>query len=365
MRKVFFRLLEMMLIFAVLLTCTASCATAGAGAETSIQAEITEGTETVSPETEFAPVTTAQDSVTDEATSAHESEETTEDSESVTAEESTSEPATEPVEKIYQPLDDTALANGANVRIMSWNLLFNSADYPVSSRAPLAAEVIRAYMPDVIGTQETCPEWYEELSYLLSDSYRFVTRKNAKNGDNYSTLWYNTKTVRFVEWGVRNYTEGQNTTMRLVTWAVFERLDGGERFVVTSTHWDVNSGGKYENRIMQQARELVALIEDIREEHPYPMFCAGDYNRVPGTNQYKSFIEWSGFSDAPNVAQSYKRWQHTYHNVGESNFSVGLIDHIFCSPESNVIFYNTIIDSYALDASDHCPVYIDVRLSNS
>ena len=225
--------------------------------------------------------------------------------------------------------------------------------------------MIRAYAPDVIGTQETCPEWYEELSYLLSDSYRFVTRKNAKNGDNYSTLWYNTKTVRLIEWGVRNYTEGQNKTMRLVTWAVFERLDGGERFIVTSTHWDVNSGNKYENRIMQQARELVALIEDIREEHPYPMFCTGDYNRVPGTNQYKSFIEWSGFSDAPNVAESYKRLQHTYHNVGEPIFSVGLIDHIFCSPESNVIFYNTIIDSYAVDASDHCPIYIDICLSDS
>ena len=362
MQKVFFRLVEMMLVFAALLTCIASCNTAGTGAETSAQAEITESTETVSPETESAPVTTVQDSVTEEETSAHESEETMKDSESVTTEEATSAPETEPIEEIYQPLDDTTLADGSSVRIMSWNLLFESADCPVAPRASLAAEVIRAYAPDVIGTQETCPEWYEELSYLLSDSYRFVTRKNAKNGDNYSTLWYNTETVRFVEWGVRNYTEGQNTTMRLVTWAVFERLDGGERFIVTSTHWDVNSGNKYENRIMQQARELVALIEDIREEHPYPMFCTGDYNRVPGTNQYKSFIEWSGFSDAPNVAESYKRLQHTYHNVGEPIFSVGLIDHIFCSPESNVIFYNTIIDSYAVDASDHCPIYIDINV---
>lgn len=254
------------------------------------------------------------------------------------------------------------LTDGVDIRVMSWNLLMQTADYSVESRYEYAVETIKCYQPDVIGTQETCSEWLFYLDFCLPE-YTFVTGNTETGGENYSTLWYNKKTVRVVEYGVHNYSVGASKKLRLVTWAVFERILSGERFIVTSTHWDRDVESEGGENIYVQAEELAALLYEIREQYPVPAFCTGDYNRTPSTQQYQYFLSLSGFSDAPRVAESVKREYPTYHTVGDTTLRVGIIDHIFCSSDAQVLLYNTVMDSAAIQASDHCPIYIDLKLS--
>ena len=38
------------------------------------------------------------------------------------------------------------------------------------------------------------------------------------------------------------------------------------------------------------------------------------------------------------------------------------IDHIACSPDAEVLYYNTLCGKFWLPISDHFPIYIDVNL---
>lgn len=42
--------------------------------------------------------------------------------------------------------------------------------------------------------------------------------------------------------------------------------------------------------------------------------------------------------------------------------TVQSIDHIFASPETRILYYDTVADETALEASDHNPIYADFAL---
>ena len=48
-----------------------------------------------------------------------------------------------------------------------------------------------------------------------------------------------------------------------MNWGLFERIDGGERFIVISTHWDINTADEPKNRLrLIQAGEMAELIAE-------------------------------------------------------------------------------------------------------
>ena len=262
----------------------------------------------------------------------------------------------------YGSKEDAALHGDADLRIMSWNLLGEMwmDKIPVEVRDENAALAILYYAPDVIGLQEMTPAWGNALDNLLRSDYAFVTRENQYGDDNYSPLYYNKKTVKVVTSGVVNYSKGSSKLLRLVTWALFERLSDGERFIVTSTHWDV---GTNEENIAVQAEEMAKLITRLRAAYCVPVFCTGDYNRIETTAQYESFVKLSGFLDARYTAKTVNREGSTYHEMlGATPVGSGAVDHIFVSADASVLFYNLLVEQTVLEASDHCPIYIDVKL---
>lgn len=254
------------------------------------------------------------------------------------------------------------LRAGADLRIMSWNILteFWNDKVPVDVRDEELVRLLRKYMPDVIGFQEVSPAWYRTIKNLLGDEYAFITEKNAYGGDNYSTLAYRKSVVEVKEWKVQHFSIGAKT-MRLVTWALFERYSDGEQFIVASTHWDTNT-----SNMTVHSNEMADIINALMDEYQVPIFCAGDYNRDESTEQYKNFINKTGFLDARYKALQVIGQGKSYHaTLGESpegNESTGAIDHILYSPGVNVWNYTLDKSDDALDASDHCPIIIDVEL---
>ena len=255
------------------------------------------------------------------------------------------------------------LQKGADLRIMSWNVLTElwNDKVPVEVRDEYAAAAVRYYAPDVVGFQEMTTAWYNSFENYAGDEYAFVSRVNEKGTISYNSIFYRKSTVRLVEHGVKNFSVGA-ATMRLITWALFERISDGERFIVTSTHWDT---GDYPDRITKQSAEMATYVNNLYQKYNVSIFCTGDYNRGASTTQFSSFLSSTGFSDAPTVAKKTGSTGKTYHSVlGDAPGSGDAIDHIAISPNTNVLYYTKITDMQVLQASDHCLIFVDVSLSD-
>lgn len=271
----------------------------------------------------------------------------------------------------------------SDIRIMSFNILASdwSNKPQVKGRDDLLRDVVSRYAPDVIGMQEVNAEWYASLGENFG-TYKFVNEgKNKIWGNvNYSTIAYNTETVNLVKWGQSAFVVNYNKNCRNLMWAIFEmKEEPGKRFMVTSTHWDLTS-----DRRVHQAIEMSGILAILGEYYNLPMYCTGDYNTRENGNEYHVFTNLTGFQDSKFTAEKKGLVASTSHlgdgtgteddytsgywKLGPVSYrqnhinTVQSIDHIFASPEAEILYYDTVADEASLTASDHCPIYIDVKI---
>ena len=263
--------------------------------------------------------------------------------------------------------DDAKLASGADTRIMSFNILSEEWDAAavMEGRDIRVSSVLLNYRPDVAALQEVSNAWYPILQNYIGEVYQFTRKKIPSGSGTYTTLIYNKLTTKLVEEGIHLYSVGNSQRLRSIVWGVFESISSGERYIVFSTHWDV--GAERQGNRMIQAGEMAELALSMNKKYNADVFVCGDYNASESTAEYKSFIEKSGYVDAKNSAKTIKLACKTYHTLfqGVSTGTYESIDHITYSKETQpkVLFYNTLTQDYVIDASDHCPIYIDVKLS--
>lgn len=273
----------------------------------------------------------------------------------------------------------------SDVRVMSFNILASdwSNKPAVKGRDDLVRDVVSRYLPDVIGMQEVNAEWYDSLKSEFG-TYKFVNENKIKiwGEVNYSTIAYNTETVSLIKWGQSPYMVNYNKNCRNFMWAIFEmKNEPGERFIVTSTHWDLTS-----DRRVHEAIEMSGLLAIIGEKYNLPIFCTGDYNARENSDECKVFEKLTSFKDGKYAAEKRGLVASTYHlgdgtgteddytsgywKLGKVSYrqshinTIQSIDHIFVSPDTDVLYYDTVVDEAALTASDHCPIYIDVRVGD-
>lgn len=263
--------------------------------------------------------------------------------------------------------EDPALAEGADTRIMSFNILSEEWDSAavMEGRDVRVSAVILNYRPDVAALQEVSNAWYPVLEGYIGDVYEFTRKKTPSGSGTYTTLIYNKQTTKLVEEGIEIFTVGNSQRLRSVVWGVFESLSTKERYMVFSTHWDV--GADKVSQRTSQANQMAKLAEALYAKHGVDIFACGDYNASDSSSEYKTFLNAAGFVDAKTSAKTINRACKTYHTLFQS-VSTGTydsIDHITFMEQTapKVLYYNTLIHDYVLDASDHCPIYIDVKLS--
>lgn len=259
--------------------------------------------------------------------------------------------------------EDPALAEGADLRIMSFNILAElwNDKPPVAGRDTNVARILYCYRPDVVGLQEVTAVWYDALDNLMEGTYAFAVRTIPSGGPDYSTLMYNTETVELLDSGCTVYSQGNSPLLRNLTWGYFRRKSDGTTFIVTSTHWDLGS-----NAAMQQVQavENAKLINELVAKYKCPVFSTGDYNQAETSYDFKGFMAATGMQDPKYTADVINRACKTTHTRGSkpSASAAVCIDHIATSAGVDVRYYNTLFCSAAIDASDHCPIYIDVKL---
>ncbi len=286
-------------------------------------------------------------------------------------------------ESFFEPDENAAeRADGANLRIMSFNILASDWNNkpPVAGRDELFMQVIERYAPDVIGMQEVNAEWYESLGEKWG-KYRFVNENNIKIGEyvNYSTIAYNSEKFTLIKHYQKRYVVYDSKNCRNIIWALFEDNSTKKRFIVTSTHWELTSDLR-----VCEAIELAGIVTMLQTLFKVPIFCTGDYNAREGSSEYYAFAQISGFNSTKYAAKerglvcnsahlgdgtgSAEDFSSGYWKLGPESFrqshinTATTIDHIFASPEAEILYYDTVTDDDALNASDHCPIYADVKM---
>ena len=136
--------------------------------------------------------------------------------------------------------EDPALAEGADLRVMSFNILAELWDDKAAATMPgreeHVAKILFSYQPDVVGLQETTDLWYSLLETELEGVYQFASYQIPSGYTNYSTLMYNTRTTELIECKTVEFPEG-NILLRNLTWGRFRRISDGAEYIVTCTHW--------------------------------------------------------------------------------------------------------------------------------
>lgn len=275
-------------------------------------------------------------------------------------------PATEIIFKSKKTNKDIPLTEGADIRVMTANILaeFQSWGYstPVPERAEIFAAVLEVWHPDIIGTQEVSDQWYVYLPKLVGDKYAFLHEKTPDGLVNYSSLMYDKTKYNVVDSGVRYFTTEGVGHIRLVTWAVFEPKAGGQRFILFNTHWCWDT----EAHAHQQAYEESVLMKEVFAKYPYPYFCTADYNTKQLTTNYNYFLELTGAVDAKYAAKDAGCLFNVAGGCGDLGIPRGesgnSIDHIFMNPSNIPLKFATVVTNCTCDISDHSPKYVDVKL---
>ncbi len=258
---------------------------------------------------------------------------------------------------------DTSLAPGADIRIMSANLLAHyksRGGEEVKPRAKIFMEVIMAYKPDVMAVQEVCGDWMRCLSKNMPHDYVYVNGMSDAVHVNLTGLIYNSETLKLIDGGSFKYEQGDNPRLRRISWGVFEVIADGRRFAVTSTHLNVirEENKKKDGEIMKsQAAEQIDFVKSLEKDYICPVFAAGDFNC------HEASIDSVSVYDV--LKDNMKNTKTVSENTpvctgGDKDEPTP--DHIFSRGLCSVKSWIKLSDNYMNKMSDHYPLIVDVKV---
>ncbi len=274
------------------------------------------------------------------------------------------------VRNMFVSNDRTELSDGADFRVMSFNILseeWAESARDIAGRTAGVVECITAYAPDVIGIQEVSVKWYKILKEHIGDMYEFVnTDANGTKNGCYTGLAYKKATVKLIDKELTYYTVYNSKRLRVINMGLFETIKDGKRFIVTDTHFNANhkdENTENQNRI-QQATEFIAKIDKYRKTYNCPIIMTGDFNSSENTQPYGVIMSDKLISETKYTAQTKGKIYSTAHALGSMpGEGIASIDHIFCTGEVTPIYYTTVVDSYVIKVSDHSPIFCDFKFN--
>lgn len=247
------------------------------------------------------------------------------------------------------------MKRAASMRVMMYNMWGNSTIPfgPRDQHQMLAAEIVDAYRPDVIGFQEfnDCNRndgWWSTDELLKGYGYREVTEfeytrrflddkgekhevKVSNDGtritNNFTPIFYDPEKVTlieadFVPYGERDeegyhlldmtrpeppypyyYYMHNDYFSKSLTWAVFEEKGSGKKFGFISTHFYYKVTPDGNEARVTNAKVLLAEVEKMLSKYPcLPIFAGGDLNCNVSSDPYKTLTE-AGLIDVQMLAR--------------------------------------------------------------
>ncbi|HEY7596744.1 MAG TPA: endonuclease/exonuclease/phosphatase family protein [Actinophytocola sp.] len=254
---------------------------------------------------------------------------------------------------------------GDTLSVMSFNLKFASPVGPNSwrKRRPVMAELLRAELPAVLGTQEGLHRQLLDIEHDLPDHYDWVGEGRAGGtADEHCAIFFDTRRLSAVDSGnfwlsdtpdVPGSRSWGNTTVRMATWVRLRDRRTGTELAVLNTHLD---------NVSETSRVRSAeLIRDRLNAIPagLPVIVTGDFNAVAGRSAaYSTLVEGARLTDTWIAAAEHRgplfaTW-HGYHPLTPDG---PRIDWMFVRGDLAVAAAG--VNTYSRDGqfpSDHLPI---------
>lgn len=258
------------------------------------------------------------------------------------------------------------------MRIMTTNIWGDYFNNPVSVREDNIYKIYENYKPDIIGFQEIECNWYKSSIFKkLSENYYLIGTRLYDN-DNFVPLAVK-KSFKLKAQGFE-YLAYTPDPSKAVTWAVLENKDG-KVFGVCNTHfWWMTGNEEYEKIRVKNADQLSNLMKYIKERFSCPVFAFGDMNCRIESKVFSVVYPLNGIVHLYDVAEEKddigslhgdpsRDEDGNFHGTKSGLDHTYSIDHMVATKGCYIIHkYGVVEDQYALDATDHSPVYVDVEL---
>lgn len=265
---------------------------------------------------------------------------------------------------IDDPFDNTTMAEGSDIRVMSCNILAEYENYngriPVVFRKEVFFAALDYYQPTIIGIQEFSPAWYECLSeYRDADKYEIFEVMSPNGKDLYfTTILYRKDLLEVVDKGTHKYSVGNNMRGRCVSWGLFRVKATGKVFGFTSTHLDGFDSPDTDIQIAEWAEIVHKLAE------AGPVMSTGDFNTTETMNDFGDLQTSSGMRDLRYDCEVRLNEEGSYHDLGNPMSGYGLaLDHIFATYDAIGKRFEMLIFNEQIWGSDHSWVLCDVALN--
>lgn len=266
-------------------------------------------------------------------------------------------------------LPQVALEAEADVRIMSSNILF---DATLGDRVPLIAAFYMKHYPDIIGMQEVNSTGQKVLS-LVSDFYASTSTAFSDGKICCTPILYRKDKYNLVESGCQLY-DSRATDTKSMSWVVLENKETGKKIALCNTHSSLilasynmteTNGVEGEQWRTDNVRQLLEKTAEIRAKYgDIPVFITGDFNANQNSTSIKTMTQTLANSATIAVVSKTTGIASFHNNPGEYPKVGGLpIDFVFVTDDVAEVRVHCIPnDAEAVAISDHCPVYVDVKL---
>lgn len=270
-----------------------------------------------------------------------------------------------------------------DVRFMTYNVYGYGEGAPVNIRIHLQIELIKSYMPDIVGFQEYTDVYHTGLTPLLLElGYTQVTVDTEIDGvvyKNFTPMFYRADKLTQKASGFNIQTNSNpNELSKTTTWASFETTDG-KKVSAIATHFMWSGDNKVPNHAQlrkEHAEYVAALSAELKQTYGAPVIFGADMNCNSASEPSLILLE-GGLALAQEIAPEGRKNDNNGHHAHASydkvnnyftSYSIprgkytASIDHIYVTEGTTVTAFATLCSEYAVFSSDHSPLIVDVTL---
>lgn len=258
------------------------------------------------------------------------------------------------------------------LNVMTFNIRLDAASDSLNNwkyRKDVAADIIKKYDIDIVGTQEVLPNQMQDLRDRLPEYTALgVGREDGKNEGEFSALFYKKDKFKEIESGTFWLSETPEVAgsmgwdaacTRVATWAFLEDVATQKRVFAINTHLDHVGVQARINGVTLMLEKAHAIAGDL------PVILTGDFNAEPTSDVIQHVISDktpNNLVSTRDIAKTKVDAIGTFHDFGRiAEENREYIDYIFVSKGTEVLEYKvaeTMVDSVYV--SDHNPVYAKI-----
>ena len=260
----------------------------------------------------------------------------------------------------------------APINVMSFNIRYDNPEDSLDNwkfRKDRAANAVRFYDVDVLGTQEVLHNQLEDLKQRLPEyGVVGVGREDGKEKGEYSALWYKKNRFDLLDSGYFWLSETpevpgskgwDGACERIASWAKLKDKTSGKEFFALNTHLD-HVG-------VVARREGISLMLDRVNQLSggLPVIVTGDFNSEPESDVIKHVTDPSNpeHLDARLASPVVYGPAWSFHDFGKIPYQHRpLIDYVFVRNGFDVLRYGVLAETEnEAFLSDHAPVLVTVE----